>query len=92
MGLRTARGEIAEAAKTLRTNDCGSGYFECMKRAGSLLGLGSAERWLRLSLVELAPGGSNADPDTVVLPPKLERLLHDIRNRLSGASVQPTPV
>jgi hypothetical protein len=66
------------------------GLFRVYERAGDLLGLGRAERQLRQSLVELAPSSVNVNPDTVTLPPKLDRLLQDIRLRLSAPSSAPT--
>jgi hypothetical protein len=66
------------------------GLFRVYERAGDLLGLGRAERQLRQSLVELAPTSVNVNPDTVTRPPKLDRLLQDIRLRLSEPSSAPT--
>src|SRR5579872_5177686 len=58
------------------------GLFRVYERAGDLLGLGRAERQLRQSLAELAPTNVSVNPDTVTLPPKLDRLLQQIRVRL----------
>jgi hypothetical protein len=53
------------------------------ERGTDLLGLGRAERQVRRFLVELAPSSMNVNHDPVTLPPKLDRLLRDIRVRLS---------
>jgi hypothetical protein len=60
--------------------------FRVHERAGNLLGLQSAERRLRAALVELAPG--NVDVDSLPLPPKLDRLLQEIRKRIGGTQQQ----
>jgi hypothetical protein len=59
-----------------------AGMFRVHERTGSLLGLRSAEKRLRQSLAELAPGGADVDPETLPLPPNLERLLQQIRRGL----------
>jgi nucleoid-associated protein YgaU/DNA-binding SARP family transcriptional activator len=56
--------------------------FRVHERAGSLLGLQGAERRLRAALAELTPGA--VDVDTVQLPPKLARLLQEIRLRIGS--------
>jgi hypothetical protein len=56
--------------------------FRVHERAGSLLGLQSAERRLRQWLVELATF-DNVNVETVSLPPKLDRVLQEIRAHLS---------
>ena len=61
-----------------------TGLFRVYERMGSLLGLHRAEGQLRQALVDLAPRGANANPETVALPPKLERILKEIRARLSA--------
>jgi len=57
------------------------GLFRVYERVGDLLGLGRAERRLRQSLVEIAPSSVKMNRDTVTLPPKLDRLLHEVRLR-----------
>ena len=64
------------------------GLFRAYERAGSLLGLQSAERRLRQALVELQPS-SGLEPDSVEIPPKLDRLLVEIRARLTGGTQPP---
>jgi hypothetical protein len=57
--------------------------FRVHERAGSLLGLQSAERRLRQWLVELATF-DDVNVETVTLPPKLDRVLQEIRAHLSA--------
>jgi hypothetical protein len=59
------------------------GLFHVYERAGSLLGLQSAERRLRAALAEMRQM-SGVDAESVTLPPKLETLLAQIRERLSA--------
>lgn len=60
--------------------------FRVHERAGSLLGLESAVRKLRFALAELASG--EPDVDTMPLPPKLDILLCEIRERLGSNQVR----
>jgi DNA-binding SARP family transcriptional activator len=57
--------------------------FRVYEREGSLLGLESAVRRLQLTLAELAPGKVNVE--TMPLPPKLDRLVQEIRARIGAA-------
>jgi hypothetical protein len=66
------------------------GLFHLYARAGDLLGLGTAERQLRQSLVELSPSSVNVNPGTVTLPAKLGQLVQEIRVRLSDPSTAQT--
>jgi nucleoid-associated protein YgaU/DNA-binding SARP family transcriptional activator len=59
--------------------------FRVHERAGDVLGLDSSVRRLRAALCELSSG--NADPDRVVIPPNLERVLTEIRSHLAGVGV-----
>ncbi len=60
--------------------------FPINERAGSLLGLESAVRRLRAALTELAP--NEVDVESVPLPPKLDRLVQQIRERIGAAHTQ----
>jgi DNA-binding SARP family transcriptional activator len=60
--------------------------FQVHERAGSALGLESAVRKLRFALAELAPG--EPDPETIPLPAKLDSLVNQIRDRISGRTVR----
>jgi hypothetical protein len=89
--LAAGREEGLIRAAELYTGLCGENpederlwvsLFRVHERAGSLLGLQSAERRLRQWLVELATF-DDVDVETVTLPPKLDRLLQEIRAHLS---------
>ena len=60
--------------------------FQVHEHAGSALGLESAVRKLRFALAELAPG--EPDPETIPLPAKLDSLVNQIRDRISGRTVR----
>ena len=57
--------------------------FRIHERTGSSLGLESAVRRLRGALVELG-GDDGTDVDRMPLPPNLDRLVQQIRQRISG--------
>ncbi len=57
--------------------------FRVHERAGSVLGLQGAVRKLQSAVAELAPGTVNVE--TVPLPPKLDRLVQEIRSRIGAA-------
>jgi len=91
-----AEGEMADLARAaeLYTSLCAedpederlwTALFRVHERAGSSLGLESAERRLRAALAELMP--EDLDIETVPLPPNLEQLVQQIRGRIgSGAA------
>jgi hypothetical protein len=62
--------------------------FRIHERTGSTLGLESAVRRLRASLVELGQADS-ADLDRVPLPPNLGQLVEQIRQRIGGRAIGP---
>jgi hypothetical protein len=62
--------------------------FRIHERTGSLLGLEGAVRRLRAALVELGVDEA-ADLDSVPLPPNLDRLVQQIRQRIEAGGVQP---
>jgi hypothetical protein len=55
--------------------------FRVHERAGDVLGLDSSVRRLRTALCELASG--DVDPETVTIPPNLDRVLAEIRERIA---------
>jgi hypothetical protein len=79
---RSAELYLSLCAETPEDERLWAALFRVHERAGSLLGLQGAERRLRAALAELAPG--DVDVDTVSLPPKLDRLLQEIRLRIGG--------
>jgi len=60
--------------------------FQVHERTGSSLGLESAVRRLRASLVEL--GADAVDVESVPLPTNLDRLVRQIRQRIAGTVVE----
>jgi hypothetical protein len=83
---RAAELYLSLCAETPEEERLWMALFRVHERAGNLLGLQSAERRLRAALVELAPG--NVDVDSLPLPPKLDRLLQEIRKRIGGTQQQ----
>ena len=61
--------------------------FRIHERAGSALGLESTVRRLRAALVELGTNEAT-DLDSVPLPPNLDPLVQQIRQRIGGRAVQ----
>ncbi len=59
--------------------------FRVHERAGDVLGLDSSVRRLRAALCELASG--DVEPETVAIPPNLERVLTQIRERIDRPGV-----
>jgi hypothetical protein len=59
--------------------------FRVHERAGDVLGLDSSVRQLRSALCELATG--ETDPDSVSIPPNLERSILQTRASISGKQV-----
>jgi hypothetical protein len=83
---RSAELYLSLCAETPEDERLWTALFRVHERAGSLLGLQGAERRLRAALAELAP--ADVDVDTVPLPPKLDRLLQEIRLRIGGTRLQ----
>ena len=83
---RSAELYLSLCAETPEDERLWTALFRVHERAGSLLGLQGAERRLRAALAELAPG--DVDVDAVPLPPKLDRLLQEIRLRIGGTRPQ----
>ena len=63
--------------------------FRIHERTGSAMGLESAVRRLRTALVELGADEA-ADIDSVPLPPNLDRLVQQIRQRIDAGAGQPS--
>jgi hypothetical protein len=61
--------------------------FRVHERAGDVLGLDSSVRRLRAALCEL--GSGDIDPGTLAIPPNLERVLAEIRERFAGTGARP---
>jgi two-component SAPR family response regulator len=56
-------------------------FFRVHERAGDVLDLDSSVRRLRAALCELASG--DVDPETVAIPPNLDRIVAAIRERIT---------